>query len=172
MLKGAWSADWLSPWDYLSKVGVHGTAAIMLSAGPYKMSAYVAIMKYPQLGFRLTIPCSLVGMYQSFGARHWCTDGKLVATIYQTQRCHNQDDQTIYIQFCNILHFMHPNDYTYTRGAKTFLNLIQQLLEGRDQLGSIKSSRISESQTSESIFNVKRPFASKNLRNASNIYKM
>jgi hypothetical protein len=67
---------------------------------------------------------------------------------------------------------MHPNDYTYPTGVKTFLNLIQQLLNGRDQFGPIKSPRISESQTSESIFNVNRLFASKNLWNASNIYKM
>jgi hypothetical protein len=34
---------------------------------------------------------------------------------------------------------MLPNDYTYTTDEKTFLNLIQQILDGRDQFGPIKS---------------------------------
>jgi len=47
-------------------VGVQGAAPIVLTAGSCVVSICLVIMKYPQLGYRLTIPCSLVGMYQSY----------------------------------------------------------------------------------------------------------
>jgi hypothetical protein len=109
-------------------------------------------------------------MNRCCGARHCCTDGKLVT---QYTRLNGVITKMVKPCTCAALYSLafHVSKRLHPHHKHTFLNLMQQLIDGHDQFWPIKSSQISESQTSESMFNVKRLFACRNLCYTGNTYK-